>query len=141
MNDEKTTEPQGLSFTPKDIREGYRKDGSFFAICSVCNEHISNMVSDSTWMHELIINRTYHSNGDILMNQSKKVDYCPTLKLKEEEVVIVSKLTDAYKLVIKDIYQDIGYVENAKETAMSVLLGRLNELETVWSETEETSAV
>jgi hypothetical protein len=72
------------------------------------------------------------------------VDYCPIVLLKEEGVKIVSKLTDAYKLVIEDIAQEIGYVKGAKETAISVLSGRLTELVEVWKHEEtdsETSAV
>jgi hypothetical protein len=78
------------------------------------------------------------------MNQSKEVFYCPIARIKEEEVIIVSKLTDAYKLVIEDIAQDIGYVKGAKETTLSVLSGRLTELVEVWKHEEtdsETSSV
>jgi hypothetical protein len=43
------------------------------------------------------------------------------------------ELTKAYELVIADLKQDIGYAENAQETALSVLRGRLHELKNVWS--------
>ena len=43
------------------------------------------------------------------------------------------ELTKAYELVIADLKQDIGYAENAQETALSVLRGRLYELKHVWS--------
>jgi len=132
MNDEKI-------FEPLNVEEGYRKDGSFFAKCSVCGDLIHKMRRQSVWMHNLVLQRTYHKNGDILMNQTKEVEYCPVLELKKEEVIAVSNLTDAYKLVIEDIAQDIGYVEGAKETALSVLAGRLNELITVWKHEETDS--
>jgi hypothetical protein len=139
MNDEKI-----YNFQPMDIREGYRKDGALFAICSVCHDHVSKMRDNQSWMHSLILERKYHTNGDILWTASRQVDYCPIARIKEEEVVIVSKLTDAYKLVIQDIAQDIGYVEGAKETTLSVLSGRLTELVEVWNHEEtdsETSSV
>jgi hypothetical protein len=40
-------------------------------------------------------------------------------------------LIEQYKNVIADLAQDIGYVEGAQETALSVLKGRLHELEEV----------
>jgi hypothetical protein len=43
------------------------------------------------------------------------------------------EITKAYELVIADLKQDIGYAENAQETALSVLRGRLHELKHVWS--------
>jgi hypothetical protein len=43
------------------------------------------------------------------------------------------EITKAYELVIADLKQDIGYAENAQETALSVLRGRLHELKNVWS--------
>lgn len=43
------------------------------------------------------------------------------------------ELTKAYELVIADLKQDIGYTENAQETALAVLRGRLHELNHVWS--------
>lgn len=132
MNDEKT-------FEPLDIREGYRKDGALFAKCSFCGEHIAKMRDNKVWMHDLVIQRTYHTSGHILMNQTRKVDYCPIQRLKQEEVKALSKLTDAYKLVIADIAQDIGYVKGAKETAISVLSSRLTELVEVWEHKETDS--
>jgi hypothetical protein len=139
MNDENT-----YNFQPLEIREGYRKDGALFAKCSECNDHISKMRDNQRWMHSLILEQSFHADGSILSTKSRQVDYCPIVLLKEEGVKIVSKLTDAYKLVIEDIAQDIGYVKGAKETAISVLSGRLTELVEVWQHEEtdsETSAV
>ena len=142
MNDEIT-----YNFEPilvRNNRSSTRSDDPILmANCSVCSELIVSLHT-RPWTHTLIINRTYHKNGDILMNQSKEVLYCPIARIREEEVIIVSKLTDAYKLVIQDIAQDIGYVEGAKETTLSVLSGRLTELVEVWKEPEtdsETSSV
>lgn len=50
--------------------------------------------------------------------------------MKKEEQM---EITKAYELVIADLKQDIGYAENAQETALSVLRGRLHELKNVWS--------
>ncbi len=139
MNDENT-----YNFQPLEIREGYRKDGALFAKCSECNDHISKMRDNQRWMHSLILEQSFHADGSILSTKSRQVDYCPIVLLKEEGVKIVSKLTDAYKLVIEDIAQDIGYVKGAKETTISVLSGRLTELVEVWKHEEtdsETSAV
>ena len=139
MNDEKI-----YNFQPMEIREGHRKDGALFAKCSECDDHISKMRDNQSWMHSLILEQSFHANGDVLSMKSRRVNYCPIALLKKEEVIIVSKLTDAYKLVIQDIAQDIGYVERAKETTLSVLSGRLTELVEVWKEPEtdsETSSV
>jgi hypothetical protein len=102
------------------------------------------MRDNQRWMHSLILEQSFHTDGSILSTKSRQVDYCPIVLLKEEGVKIVSKLTDAYKLVIEDIAQDIGYVKGTKETALSVLSGRLTELVEVWKHEEtdsETSAV
>ena len=40
-------------------------------------------------------------------------------------------LAEQYRNVIADLEQDIGYVEGAQETALSVLKSRLHELENV----------
>jgi hypothetical protein len=45
----------------------------------------------------------------------------------------MSELQEAYKLVIADLEQDIGYEGDAQEKALSVLKGRLHELINVWS--------
>lgn len=45
----------------------------------------------------------------------------------------MSELQEAYKLVIADLEQDIGYEGDAQEKALSVLKGRLHELVHVWS--------
>lgn len=140
MNDKLQT----YNFMPLNMREGYRKDGTEFAECSECGEHISfthyvfmgltdHTLRGRTWGHKLLLS----DNSSIL------VDFCPVVKYREE-VVEVSKLTDAYKLVIEDITQDIGYVKGAKETAITVLANRLTELVEVWKHEEtdsETPAV
>jgi len=46
-------------------------------------------------------------------------------------------LLTAYKEVIDDLKDDIGYKEGALETALSILRTRLNELETVWAIPDE----
>jgi hypothetical protein len=40
----------------------------------------------------------------------------------------MSELIHCYEAVIADLTEDIGYEEDAKETALSVLRGRLHEL-------------
>ena len=45
----------------------------------------------------------------------------------------MNEIIQAYKDVIADLEQDIGYEEGAQETALSVLKGRLHELVHVWS--------
>jgi hypothetical protein len=146
MNDETTKDlkPNFEAISVRNNSSSTRSDDPILmANCSKCSELIVSLYG-RPWSHTLIINRTYHTNGDILMNQSKEVFYCPIARIKEEEVIIVSKLTDAYKLVIEDIAQDIGYVKGAKETTLSVLSGRLTELVEVWKHEEtdsETSSV
>lgn len=146
MNDETTKDlkPNFEAISVRNNSSSTRSDDPILmANCSKCSELIVSL-HGRPWSHTLIINRTYHTNGDILMNQSKEVFYCPIARIKEEEVIIVSKLTDAYKLVIEDIAQDIGYVKGAKETTLSVLSGRLTELVEVWKHEEtdsETSSV
>jgi len=46
-------------------------------------------------------------------------------------------LITAYKEVIDDLKDDIGYKEGALETALSILRTRLNELETIWAIPDE----
>ena len=48
----------------------------------------------------------------------------------------MSNILEAYEMVIADIAQDIGYIEDVQETTLSVLRGRVNELETVWGHTK-----
>ena len=146
MNDETTKDlkPNFEAISVRNNSSSTRSDDPILmANCSKCSELIVSLYG-RPWSHTLIISRTYHKNGDILMNQTKEVPYCPIARIKEEEVIIVSKLTDAYKLVIEDIAQDIGYVKGAKETTLSVLSGRLTELVEVWKHEEtdsETSSV
>jgi len=52
-------------------------------------------------------------------------------KQRQEEIL------KAYELVIADIAQDIGYIEGAQETTLSVLRGRVHELKNVWFADEE----
>ncbi len=144
MNDEKI-----YNFKPLEIREGYRKDGMLFAKCSECSEHISftnwvkdidgNDVSGRVWSHNLYSSLEWDESGHIRSQSYQSVDYCPMALIKEQEVIIVSKLTDAYKLVIEDILSDIGYVKGAKETTIAVLNGRLYELVEIWGHSENES--
>jgi hypothetical protein len=135
MNDKLQT----YNFMPLNIREGYRGDGMQFADCSECGEHIAfthyvfmglskHTLKGRTWGHKLLFSDT----------SSVLVDFCPVVKHREE-VVRVSKLTDAYKLVIEDITNDIGYVKGVKENALMVLANRLTELVEVWKHEDEES--
>lgn len=47
----------------------------------------------------------------------------------------MSNILEAYEMVIADIAQDIGYIDGVQETTLSVLRGRVTELEEVWGQT------
>jgi hypothetical protein len=128
-------------FTPLDVQEGYRHDGMLFAKCSVCGEHISFSLSSNknsegkyyrVWSHNLYIEvRSANSTT------TKSVEYCPLAIARQEEVIAMSKLVEAYEAVIADITQDIGYKKGVQETVVDVLQNRIYELNTVWAEVEK----
>ena len=59
--------------------------------------------------------------------------YARTLRNNRKRMVTMSDMTlaEQYRNVIADLEQDVGYVEGAQETALSVLKGRLHEIENV----------
>lgn len=54
------------NFQALEIRQGYRKDNTYFGVCSVCGEHISKSRFGNAWLHRI------QENGWVI-----RAEYCP----------------------------------------------------------------
>jgi hypothetical protein len=52
--------------------------GILIAKCADCGERVRMGRFDANYKHVVILETTYHTNGAILSQSSKHVDYCPT---------------------------------------------------------------
>ena len=61
------------NFQALEVRQGYRKDNTYFGVCSECQEHITKSRFSNEWTHTLyLVKETNHS-------VSKQINYCPSV--------------------------------------------------------------
>ncbi len=63
------------NFTALEIRQGYRKDNTYFGVCSNCGDHIHKSRFGNAWLHTI-------PTGE---HSSRLSEYCPAPYESQEQ--------------------------------------------------------